>query len=62
MTMLSVHCDIVSAEENLFSGLVQMVVAAGEMGDLGIIRGHAPLLTALTVSYTHLTLPTNREV
>jgi F-type H+-transporting ATPase subunit epsilon len=24
-----------------------MVVAAGEMGDLGIIRGHAPLLTAL---------------
>ena len=47
MTMMSVHCDIVSAEENLFSGLVQMVVAAGEMGDLGIIRGHAPLLTAL---------------
>lgn len=47
MTMISVHCDIVSAEENLFSGLVQMVVAAGEMGDLGIIRGHAPLLTAL---------------
>ena len=47
MTMLSVHCDIVSAEENLFSGLVQMVVAAGEMGVLGIIRGHAPLLTAL---------------
>lgn len=47
MTMISVQCDIVSAEENLFSGLVQMVVAAGEMGDLGIIRGHAPLLTAL---------------
>lgn len=47
MTMMTVHCDIVSAEENLFSGLVEMVVAAGEMGDLGIIRGHAPLLTAL---------------
>lgn len=47
MTMISVQCDIVSAEENIFSGLVQMVVAAGEMGDLGIIRGHAPLLTAL---------------
>jgi F-type H+-transporting ATPase subunit epsilon len=44
---MTVHCDIVSAEENLFSGLVEMVVAAGEMGDLGIIRGHAPLLTAL---------------
>jgi F-type H+-transporting ATPase subunit epsilon len=47
MTMMTVHCDIVSAEENIFSGLVEMVVAAGEMGDLGIIRGHAPLLTAL---------------
>ena len=44
---MTVHCDIVSAGENLFSGLVEMVVAAGEMGDLGIIRGHAPLLTAL---------------
>jgi F-type H+-transporting ATPase subunit epsilon len=47
MTMMTVHCDIVSAEENIFSGLVEMVVAAGAMGDLGIIRGHAPLLTAL---------------
>lgn len=44
---MTVHCDIVSAEENLFSGLVEMVVAAGEMGELGVIRGHAPLLTAL---------------
>lgn len=47
MTMISVHCDIVSAEESIFSGLVQMVVAAGELGDLGISRGHAALLTAL---------------
>lgn len=47
MTIISVHCDIVSAEESLFSGLVEMVVAAGELGDLGIARGHAPLLTAL---------------
>lgn len=47
MTMICVHCDIVSAEESIFSGLVEMVVAAGELGDLGISRGHAPLLTAL---------------
>ena len=44
---MTVHCDIVSAEENLFSGLVEMVVAAGELGDLGIVPGHAPLLTGL---------------
>ncbi len=44
---MSVHCDIVSAEENLFSGLVEQVIAAGTEGDLGILPGHAPLLTAL---------------
>jgi F-type H+-transporting ATPase subunit epsilon len=41
------HCDIVSAEENIFSGRVEMIVAAGSLGDLGIAPGHAPLLTGL---------------
>jgi len=44
---ISVHCDIVSAEEQLFSGLVELVVAVGELGDLGIAPGHAPLMTSL---------------
>ena len=44
---MTVHCDIVSAEEELFSGLVEMVVAHGNQGDLGILLGHAPLLTDL---------------
>ncbi|KZY62665.1 F0F1 ATP synthase subunit epsilon [Oleiphilus sp. HI0061] len=44
---MSVHCDIVSAEEQIYSGLVELVVAAGEMGDLGIAPGHAPLMTKL---------------
>ncbi|MFT6390328.1 MAG: F-type H+-transporting ATPase subunit epsilon [Cellvibrionaceae bacterium] len=44
---MTVHCDIVSAEQKIFSGLVEMVVAAGSEGDLGILYGHAPLLTAL---------------
>lgn len=44
---MTVHCDIVSAEESIFSGLVEMVVAAGEIGDLGVMYGHAPLLTSL---------------
>lgn len=41
------HLDIVSAEKEIFSGLVEMVVATGEMGELGIVPGHAPLLTIL---------------
>lgn len=44
---MTVHCDIVSAEEELFSGLVEMVIAHGNLGDLGILPGHAPLLTDL---------------
>jgi len=44
---ISVHCDIVSAEESIFSGLVELVVAAGTLGDLGIAPGHAPLMTSL---------------
>ncbi len=44
---MTVHCDIVSAEESLFAGLVERVVATGEMGELGIEPGHAPLLTPL---------------
>lgn len=44
---ITVHCDIVSAEENLFSGLVERVVAAGALGDLGIEPGHAALISPL---------------
>jgi len=44
---MSVHCDIVSAEGEIFSGLVEMVIAHGYLGDLGIAPGHAPLLTEL---------------
>ncbi|MFT6153314.1 MAG: F-type H+-transporting ATPase subunit epsilon [Bermanella sp.] len=43
----TVHCDIVSAEEAIFSGLVEVLVAAGVSGDLGILPGHAALLTSI---------------
>ena len=44
---MTIQCDIVSAEEEIFSGLVEMIVATGALGDLGISYGHAPLLTSL---------------
>ncbi len=44
---MTVHCDIVSAEKAIFSGLVEQVVANGSLGDLGVQFGHAPLLTEL---------------
>lgn len=44
---MTIHCDVVSAEEQIFSGRVTMVVATGTMGELGIMPGHAPLLTGV---------------
>lgn len=44
---MTMHCDVVSAEKELFSGRVTMVVATGTLGELGILPGHAPLLTGI---------------
>ncbi len=44
---MTVHCDIVSAEEEIFSGLIEFVSITGTFGDLGIAAGHAPLLTEI---------------
>ena len=43
----TMHCDIVSAEKEIFSGPVTMVIATGTLGELGILPGHAPLLTGI---------------
>ena len=47
MSQASVRCEIVSAEQQIFSGEVEMLLATGALGDLGIAPGHAPLLTEL---------------
>ncbi|MGO5000363.1 F0F1 ATP synthase subunit epsilon [Oceanisphaera sp. W20_SRM_FM3] len=47
MADFSFHLDIVSAEERLFSGIVQAVTVSGSEGELGIRYGHAPLLTSI---------------
>lgn len=43
----TLHVDIVSAEEAIFSGEAEMVVAPGESGELGILPEHTPLLTRI---------------
>ncbi len=43
----TINCDIVSATESIFSGKVTLLVAHGVQGDLGVLPGHAPLLTQL---------------
>ena len=45
--MATIKCDIVSAEAEIFHGQATMVIASGEMGELGIAPRHAPLITRM---------------
>jgi F-type H+-transporting ATPase subunit epsilon len=45
--MATLHVNIVSAEQSIFEGEAQMVIAPGESGELGILPQHAPLLTRI---------------
>jgi len=45
--MSTIKCDIVTVERLIYSDEVDMVVAPGVMGTLGILPHHAPLITAL---------------
>jgi len=58
---LTVHVDVVSAEKSLFSGPAEVVVAPGEMGELGIYPRHAPLLTRIKPGSVRLKLPQGEE-
>ena len=44
---MTVHVDVVSAEASIFSGLAEMVVVPGEMGELGIYPRHTALMTRI---------------
>jgi len=56
MTM-TVHVDVVSAEESIFSGLAEFVVLPGEAGELGILPGHMPLMTRIKPGAVRLKVP-----
>jgi F-type H+-transporting ATPase subunit epsilon len=53
----TIRCDIVSAEAEIFHGEAEMIVATGEMGELGIAPRHAPLITRLKPGKVVVTLP-----
>ncbi|GGO66735.1 F0F1 ATP synthase subunit epsilon [Bowmanella pacifica] len=47
MAAMTVHLEVVSAEDKIFSGRVETIQVTGSEGELGICPGHAPLLTTL---------------
>ena len=58
---LTVHVDVVSAEESMFSGLAEFVVLPGEAGELGILPGHMPLMTRIKPGAVRLKVPQQEQ-
>ena len=60
--MSTIRCDIVSAEAEIFQGEATLVVATGEMGELGIAPRHAPLITRLKPGKVVVTRPDGSQL
>lgn len=61
MTM-TIHVDIVSAEEEIYSGLAEMLFAPAELGEVGIAPRHAPFITRLTPGEVRVKVNENEEL
>lgn len=61
MAAITVHTDVVSVEEKIFSGLAEVVVATGDMGELGIFPGHTALITKLKPGFVRVVAQGGKE-
>jgi F-type H+-transporting ATPase subunit epsilon len=53
----TIHVDVVSAEEAIFSGEAEFVVLPGESGELGIYPRHTPLITRIKPGAVRIKIP-----
>lgn len=60
--MATFECAIVSAEEEIFRGQASFLVATGELGELGIAPGHAPLITRLNPGKVVVTFNNDEQI
>lgn len=58
---MTVHVDVVSAEELIFSGLAEFVALPGEDGELGILPGHMPLMSRIKPGAVRIKLQDGKE-
>lgn len=58
---MTLHVDIVSAEQSIFSGTAEFVVVPAEMGEVGIYPRHAPLLTRIKPGTVRIKIPDESE-
>ena len=57
----TIHIDVVSAEESIFSGEAEFVVLPGEAGELGIYPRHTPLITRIRPGAVRIRKPGGEE-
>ncbi|HUO44137.1 MAG TPA: F0F1 ATP synthase subunit epsilon [Burkholderiales bacterium] len=57
----TIHVDVVSAEESIYSGDAEFVVLPGEDGELGVLPRHAPLLTRIKPGSVRIRKPGGEE-
>lgn len=58
---MTVHVDVVSAEQSIYSGLVEFIAVPAEMGELGIYPRHAPLIARLKPGSVRMKVPDRVE-
>lgn len=58
---MTVHVDVVSAEEQIFSGLAEFIAVPGEMGELGIYPRHTALLTRIKPGAVRIKRPDQEQ-
>ena len=59
--MATIHVDVVSAEESIFSGEAKFVSLPGEMGELGIYPRHTPLITRIKAGSVRIEMADGSE-
>src|ERR1700751_2647082 len=59
--MSTMHVDVVSAEESIFSGEAEFLVLPGEAGELGIYPRHAALITRIKPGVVRIRVPGQAE-
>jgi len=57
----TIHVDVVSAEELIFSGEAEFVAVPAEMGEIGILPRHAPLITRIRPGAVRIKRPEQAE-
>ena len=58
---MTIHVDVVSAEQEIFSGLAEVVIVPAQMGEVGIYPRHAPLITRIKPGSVRIRIPGQAE-